>query len=384
MKGTIYQRGKDTWLIAVDLGKAANGKRKRLWKTVHGGRREAERELTQLLRERDTHTLAEPNRLTVAEYLGHWLSDYARPNVAPKTWERYEEIVRLHLIPALGGLRLDRLQPLHIQGAYSRWLESGRRDGKGGLASRTILHHHRILREALQQAVRWQLLARNPADAVDPPRPAPQEMAALDEAGTARLLEAARDTWLYVPILLAIATGMRRGEILGLRWQDVDLEKGALSVRQTLEQTQANGLAFKQPKTPKSRRAVALPAVIVQELRRHRGAQAERQLLLGPTYHKSDLVCCHDDGSLIRPSVLSKCFGSLLRRSGLAHVRFHDLRHTHATQLLREGVHVKIVSERLGHSTVGITLDTYSHVLPGMQEDAARRMDTVLRAALGG
>jgi len=208
-------------------------------------------------------------------------------------------------------------------------------------------------REALQQAVRWQLLARNPADAVEPPRAQRREMEAFDQGEVERLLEAARGTRLAVPVLLAVTTGLRRGELLGLRWQDVDLDVGKLAVR--LEQTKA-GLAFKQPKTHKGRRVVTLPRMTVDALRRHRAEQAREKLLLGPAYQDNGLVLARVDGRPLDPAGTTRAFARLVRRAGVRPISLHALRHTHATLLLGANVHPKVVSERLGHATVGITL----------------------------
>jgi integrase len=381
MRGHIRQRGEKSWAVVLDVGRDSDGKRKQKWHSVRGSRKEAERELTRLLHEMNTGAYVEPTRLSVGAYLERWLADYARASVAPKTYERYAEIVRLHLVPALGHHRLAKLQPLHIQSYYGQALLSGRRDGRGGLSAQTVVHHHRVLRKALQEAVRWLLLARNPADAVRPPRAPRREMPALDPSQTRQLLTAARETRLDVPVLLAASTGMRRGEILGLLWRDVDFGRGTLSVRQSLEQV-AGTLSFKQPKTAKARRVVALPSMTVDALRQHKARQAEERLALGPAYEDSGLVCPGRDGRPWAPNRFSAAYVELARTAGLPGIRFHDLRHTHATQLLRQGVHPKIVSERLGHSTIGITLDTYSHVLPGMQEDAAAKTDRALREAL--
>ena len=381
MKGHIRQRGKGTWAIVIDIGRDANGKRRQKWHTVHGSKKAAERELARLLNEINTGGYVEPTQLTVREYLERWLRDYAEHNVAAKTGERYTDLIRKHIAPSLGHYRLSKLHPLHIQDFYAQALESGRMDGKGGLSAQTVLHMHRVLRTALNQAVKWQLLARNPADAVSPPRPQHKEMRALDEQETAKLLRAFARSTLHVPVLVAVTSGVRRGELLGLRWSDIDFKTAILSVRQSLEQTR-KGVAFKQPKTSKSGRAIALPPLTVEALREHRASQAEHRLKLGPVYENLDLVFPRDDGRPWAPDGFTSTFAALVRRSGLPHVRFHDLRHTHATQLLRQGVHPKIVSERLGHSTVGITLDVYSHVLPGMQDEAAKGVDAALRAAI--
>lgn len=207
-------------------------------------------------------------------------------------------------------------------------------------------------------------------------------MQALNEEQTAALLKLSRGTWLHAPIFLAVTTGLRRGEMLGLRWDDIDLQAGQLSVRQSLEQTKT-ALTFKQPKTAKGTRIVALPPVTVETLRRHKADQAKNRLRLGPEYNDGGLVFARTDGCPLDPRSVSHAFMALIEKSDLPRIRLHDLRHTHATQLLRQGVHPKIVSERLGHSTVAITLDTYSHVLPGMQEEAAQLINAALKTALG-
>ena len=286
-----------------------------------------------------------------------------------------------HIRPALGSYMLPKLAPLHVQAFYSSALAKGRKDGKGGLSAQSVVHFHRLLHKAFAQAVKWQLLARNPIQAVEPPRAERQEMRALDEDETASLLSLLGESRLYMPVMLAVTTGLRRGEILGLRWSNVDLATGTITVVQSLEQTK-EGLRFKSPKTHRSRRSIALPAITVEALRSHRAKQAEERLALGPAYDDHDLVCPRPGGAPWPPDMFSTAFAALVRRSGMRPFRFHDLRHSHASHLLRAGVHPKIVSERLGHSTVGITLDTYSHVLPGMQEDAVRLIDAALATAM--
>jgi integrase len=377
MKGSIRPQGKRSWEIRVYLGRGSDGRRLYRSHTVTGTKRQAQHELNDLLGKLQRGEYVAPSRMAVAEYLDRWLRDYAAVKVAAKTLERYAEIVHVHLAPALGHHLLPKLQPLHIQAYYSDALQRGRCDGRGGLSAQTVLHHHRVLREALQQAVRWQLLARNPADAVEPPRAQLREMEAFDQSEVERLLEAARGTRMAVPVLLAVTTGLRRGELLGLRWQDVDLDGGKLAVRQSLEQTKA-GLAFKQPKTQKGRRVVTLPPLTVEALRRHRADQARERLLLGPAYKDHGLVLAYGDGSPLKPAEMTRLFGVLARKAGVRPLSLHKVRHTHATLLLGANVHPKVVSERLGHATVGITLDTYSHVLPNLQEEAARKIDALL------
>jgi integrase len=380
MQGHIYRRSRHSWGIVADLPRDANGKRRQKTLTVRGTKKNAEARLAEMLHELNIGTFVEPAKMSVAEYLTRWLAEYAAQNVSRKTYERYDEIVRLHLSPALGTHRLTGLKPLHIQEHYGAALRGGRRDGKGGLSAQTVLHHHRVLREALQQAVRWQLVARNPADAVEPPRSARREMHVLDEEQTAKLLESAKGSRLFIVIFLAVVTGLRRGEILALRWEDVDLERALLQVRRTLEQARG-GLRFKEPKTEKGRRLVALGPETVETLRRHRREQIKERLALGQEYKNSDLVCARIHGTPLDPAEVTAGFARLIRSMDLPRVRLHDLRHGHATHLLRLGIHPKVVSERLGHSGVAITLNTYSHILPGMQEDAAIRLDHALKKA---
>ena len=374
MKGHIRKRGKESWAIILDIGQDNEGKRRQKWHSVKGTKKDAERELTKLLHTLDSGSYIEPSKLTVSRYLKTWLSDYAAHQVTPKTLERYQGIISDHINPAIGHHPLTKLKPPHIQELYTKSLKDGRLDGKGGLAPRTVLHMHRVLHKALDQAMKWQMLIRNPTEAVVPPKPKTIEMAALDEDQVARLLEHFRESRLYLPILIAVTTGLRRGEILALKWQNIQLSSARLHVRQSLEQTK-EGLRFKSPKTEKSKRTVILPRFTVEALKEHRKRTAERKLKLGKVYQDNDLVCAREDGTIWPPDTLSTLFAARIKKAPVPKIRFHDLRHTHATQLLKQGVHPKIVSERLGHSNISITLDTYSHVLPGMQEEAIAVFD---------
>lgn len=382
MRGNITRRGKQSWRLKFDAGPRdpVTGRRQVRFVTVRGARKDAERELTRLLGQIEEGTYVEPSKLTVAELLERWLTGHAKDRVSAKTFERYAEIVQKHLVPALGAHQLRKLAPLQIEEYYAKALAGGRRNGKGGLSAQTVKHHHRVLSEALRQAVRWRLLHSNPCDHADPPRPARREMRTIDQAGAGALLSAIDGSAMHLPVLLALTTGMRRGEILGLRWKDVDVDRAAVSVTQTLEQTK-DGLAFKEPKTDRSRRTIALPSLAADALRRHRARQAEHRLKIGRAYVDRDLVCCRPDGEPLSPRSLTKAFAELARKRGLK-LRFHDLRHSHISHLLAAGVHPKVASERAGHASVSITLDVYSHVVPGMQEDAAKKIDAALRTHL--
>jgi integrase len=352
--------------------------------TVRGDRKAAERELRRRLRTLDTGEHVNPTQMTVGAWLTHW-HQTVQSEVSPKTHERYGEIVNNYLIPALGNLPLAKLAPINIQHAYNGWAAGGRQDGKpGGLSPRSRRHIHRILKSALSRAVEQQVLARNPADAFRKrlPKVERHEMVTLTAEQAARLLDAIKHTRVYRPVLIALATGMRRGEVLAVRWRNIDLERATVRVVESLEQTKGGVLRFKAPKTEKAR-AITLPAFAVEELRRLKREQAEELLALGIRQSGETLVCARADGDPHQPRSLTHEFTYLFRRlKAIPRVRFHDLRHSHATQLLLAGVHPKVAQERLGHSTISTTLDLYSHVTETMQEDAAVELDTAFRAAM--
>lgn len=381
MRGHIKQRSKGSWSIIVELPRDAQGKRRQKWVTVQGTKKKAQKKLTELLRQLDTGTFIDPHKLTLGQYLEKWLSEYAENKVSHTTLVRYRAICRKHLIPSLGAVPLMALQqrPMLIQDYYAAALSKGRIDGKGALSAQTVKHHHRVLSEALKQAVKWNLVVNNPCGAVDPPKPESKEIVTVTDQDIGKLLKAAEGHRLYNPLLLEFATGLRRGELLGLMWKDIDMKSGKLSVSRSVEQSRAFGVQFKVPKTKRSRRSLALPSVMLEALRRHRINQKKEKLRAGPLYNDQGLVFCNQDGSIWKPDAFTSAFRKLVKRSGIVHTRFHDIRHTHATQLLRQGINPKIVSERLGHSSIAITLDTYSHVLPDMQEMAAERIDQALR-----
>jgi integrase len=379
MKGHIRERSSGHWAIVIDVRDPQTGKRKRRWHSFAGTKRGAQVECARLLTELKAGTAIDPSRMTVAAFLERWI-EHMQGQVSPRSHERYAELCRKNLAPLLGGLTLTKLQPAHISAAYAKALANGRRDGQGGLSARTVTHMHRILREALQQAVRWQLLARNPVDACKPPKVERKQMQVLDASATAAMIEAARPYSMFMPILLAVITGMRRGEIAALRWKSVDLDVGQLSVVASIEQTRA-GCREKQPKSGKGR-TIVLPAMLIEELRKHRLEQAQALLGIGIRITPDHHVVMQPDGMARTPNGLTAGYRIFLNARGLKRVRLHDLRHTHATHLLQSGIHPKIASERLGHSKVGITLDLYSHVLPGMQDEAADRINTLITGAL--
>jgi integrase len=287
------------------------------------------------------------------------------------TWKRNGEYVHLHLIPRLGKIPLSKLRPQHVQALYSTKLEEG-------LSPTTVRHLHAALHRALDSALRLGLVQRNVSEMVDPPRMHHREMTALSAEQARALLNAAAGNRLEALYVLALTTGMRQGELLALKWRDIDLNEGTLQVRASLQRTRG-GFVFAEPKTSRSRRHLALPIVAIEALRKHRARQAEESLRLGEMWEDLDLVF---PNTLGRPldgiNLLKYWFFPLLKKAGLPRMRFHDLRHTAATLLLSRGINPKVVSEVLGHAQVSITLDVYSHVTPHMQQMAAKAMDAAL------
>ena len=378
---SIRRRGKSSWEILIEHGcDPETGKRVRRWYSFQGNKRDAEEYETKLKHERDRGVSTLPSKMTVAELLQQWL-EHVSQNRASRTYEGYKQIVERHLVPAFGSLRLAKLRASHIQGYLSRAIESGRLKGEGKLSCTTVHHHYAALHAALEYSVRMQLLAVNPAASAEAPRMEHKEPKALTEKETALLLSLVRGDELYIPILIAVSTGLRRGEVLGLKWADVDLKTGTLTVRRSLERN-GQGLGFKEPKTKKSRRTIQMPPLLLQELKRHGQEQGERKAAKGAEYKDQDLVCARLDGQPWNPGTFSGRYGDLIERVGAPKATFHELRHTHCSQLLMQGVPLKVASERMGHAGIGITGDLYGHLAEGRDQAAAEVFDAALRAAL--
>jgi integrase len=375
MRGTIKQRSKGSWTLWWDEPRAEDGKRRQRSKTIKGTKKDAETRLREILASLDSCSYVVPSKQTVGDFLIRWLKDYAAHNVRPRTLDGYRDIIEQHLIPSLGPIPLISLTPAHIQKYYSRALESGRLDGKGGLSARTVKHHHRLLVEALGHALKWGLVVRNVALAVTPPKPVNSEMHTLDNTGVHKLLEASRRTPYYPLIHLALYSGLRRSELLGLRWKNVDLGMATVSIVQVMHKLRDGSIVYSEPKTAKSRRMVVLTPTSALALKEHRQKQADLANRLGKPLSGDDLVFCNVDGTPLSPSTVSHAFLDIARKAGIKGIRLHDLRHSHASLMLKQNIHPKIVQERLGHSTIAITLDLYSHVTPGLQEAAALRFD---------
>ena len=379
MRGSIFKRSKGSWTIVLNLGRdPTTGKRKQQWVTVRGTKKEAEKKLAELQHELNTGSFVKPSKLTVGDFLQRWLNDYVYPHVRAATAEGYRIIVECHLIPNLGAVVLSELKPTHLQGYYAKALREGRRDGRGGLAARTVGHHHTVLKEALSHAIKWDLLYRNVGDAVTPPRPVEQEMSALDPDGLEKILEVARGTMYFPLIHLATFTGMRRSELCGLRWKDINLQHGTVSISQILHCLKGGQIVIEAPKTPKSKRLIGLSPDAILALRSYREmVEADMELLDIPLTGER-LVFSKADGSPLLPNTVTHAFGKIARKLGLKGITLHSLRHSHASVMLQEGVSARTVADRLGHSNVVITLGTYSHLTPGVKEEAAMKFEEAL------
>jgi integrase len=322
----------------------------------------------------------EPSKITVLHFLERWLR-HIKPNVSPRTHERYEQIALKNIAPLIGAKPLLKLKPVEISEAYSKALSCGRRDGKGGLSPRTVHHMHRVLYAALDQAERWKTVPRNPAallEKKDRPKVERKTVPTIDPDASAHVLEAARARRLFIPLVLGVLCGLRRGEIIALRWNAIDLDRGQLAVIASTEQTDSGTVREKEAKNGRAR-TIALPSLVVDELRRWRVAQAEELLRLGIRPGDSWHVVTKSDGAPLQPRSLMHSVSAVLKSWGAT---LHGLRHSHASHLLASKVHPKVVQERFGHSSIAITMDIYSHLMPNIEEGAAAAVDDVMRAAI--
>jgi len=377
MRGHIRQRAKGSWSIVIEIERdPATGKRRQQWHTVRGTKKEAEAKLRELIDALEKGIFVKPSKMTVGEWLDQWLENYVKVNCSIRTYDGYSSIVKNHLKPNLGTIPLTQLKPQQIQQYYSMEFADGK-----GLLAQTVLHIHRILFQALKYAMRQGVLMHNAADLVDPPRGKKSKMRTLIPSEVGKLLETARDSVFYPVIYTAINTGLRQAELLGLRWRDVDLDLAALSVNQVLYKRRGICI-FKEPKSEHSRRRLDLSPSLALYLRKYRAQKEAEYAALGKTLGNDDLVFSRIDGTPIDHGTLTHHFAKIVKSAGLTRTRFHDLRHSFASLMLLASVHPKVVSEMLGHSSVAFTLDTYSHVIEGLQKAAMKRLDEVLQPKL--
>jgi len=370
-EGSIYREtASGLWCVAV----VVDGQRR----VIRSKRQDVLLDKLRTLQHQAARGLPTPSEnLTVATFFDEWLGS-KRGTLKPQTWEAYESKVRLHIVPILGRVRLMKLDRQHIQHLYDVKLQQG-------LSEQSIHHLDAVLHKALADGMRWGRVLRNVAELVDPPRIPRHEMRALSAHEAATFLEEARGDRLEAVYVLAIGTGMRRGELLALHWRDVDLDQGFVSVNWTLSRTKAAGIRCDEPKTRKSRRRIDLEGDCIRALRDHLGRQRAERLVAGAVWENNDLVFANELGRLIEPSnFTARSFLPIRRRAGFPQLRFHDLRHTAGTLMLEAGVDIKRVSERLGHSTINVTADRYLHVTPAMDRSAAEAVGQLLRVARAG
>ena len=404
MKGHTRKRGEPgTWEYIVDIGLAGAQRctacNKRIWverrpkescpkcgaalketeerrretKSGFATQRECQAAMNKLLVAVEQHNYTAPTKASVKDYLKKEWLPAVKATIRPSTYGSYVQHVDCHIVPHIGTLKLQKLSGSQVNGLYAKLAETGRHDGKTGLSAMTIHHVHACLHKACKDAVRWGHISRNPLDAADPPRKksdGTREMQTWTKQQLRAFLESAARDRLYALWHTISLTGMRRGEAIGLRWSDVDLEAGRLAVRRALI---PNGreVIVSEPKTAKGRRVIALDALTVEVLKAQAARQLDEQHEWDEAWVETGLVFTQENGAALDPDSVTRYFRQAVKRSLLPSIRLHDLRHTHATLALQAGIHPKVVSERLGHATVSITLDTYSHAIPAMQEEAA-------------
>jgi len=379
MRGHIVKRGKDSYSIVLNLGQdSVTGKRKQQWISVKGTKKEAEKRRTELLHQLDTGTFVKPGKVTIAEYLQQWLTDYAGLNCSPKTIESYRQLITSHLIPELGNIKLVELKAQHLQAMYAKKKDSG-------LSARTVRYLYNLMSQVLDYAMKQGILSRNVAQNTEPPRIEHKELNTISPEQISTFLEAASKTSYYALFYLLLHTGLRRGEALGLRWKHIDMGLASLGIQAYLSVTQSLGkvngkIYIKEPKTGSGKRRVALPPSLTLVLQQHKAEQQRLLASLGNTLTDEDYVFCHYDRTSLDPSTISHAFADVVRKAGLPPMPLHGLRHSHATLLLQAGIHPRVVMERLGHSSIRVTIDTYSHVVGGLQESAAQKFDDFLEA----
>ena len=371
MTGHIRKRdtkNKTVWQVILDKGEDAEGKRLRDYYTLPS-KKEAQAFLAEKLSESYKGAYIEPSQMTVRGCIEEWLKVYAYPCLAANTIHGYEVNFNLHTIPYIGNIKVQKLSPATIQGMYQE-LE------KKGLSPRSIRYVHTTLHEALKYACKMQIIPRNPAEFVSVPKQQKYEAHVYAKEEVANLLEAAKRTRFDLPIRLAVGLGLRRGELLALQWEDVDFKGNTVYIHRNLTCVN-NQYLFGEPKTKSGIRKLSAPPSLMETLRHHKVRQMENKLAFGKDYQDNHLICCRQDGRSYHPATFSSSFGDFLKKHGLRHIRWHDLRHTNATLMLQMGVPAKVASERLGHANISITLDTYTHAVKELNKEAAEKLEDI-------
>jgi integrase len=371
-EGTIYQRKNGTWAGLLTIGRDENGKLKRL--SFSGRtRKEVAEKLAKAKAELQQGTFVEPNKLTLGDWLDVWLKEYKKPTLRPEVFDTYEMIIRVHLKPALGSVLVQALRPEMVQRLYNEKAASG-------LSPATVRKIHQVLHGALKQAVRNQLVTRNVSEATTLPKAGQtREVRALTLEEQEKFLKALEGNRLEVAFKVLLGTGLRRGELLGLTWRDVNLTNGTITVRQSLIRAKGK-LVIQDPKTKTSKRTIPLPDDLVAELKAHRARQAQEKLFAGPAYEDNNLVFANELGQPLDPRSFNRWFYELRDKAGLPKdVNLHALRHTYATRLLERGVSLKVIQRLMGHSKFDVTADIYSHVAPELEREAVAALNGLFK-----
>lgn len=382
-RGYIVKRGQNSWRLCYDAGRTASGERDTKYKTIKAKTmREAEQALSKFINEIESGLVTD-NNIRFEQFVEIWRKDYAEEHLAPKTYSGYDGQLRLHILPALGKMRMKDLNDRAIRNFYHSLKEPNARkdDRDGALAAMTILHSHQILSSILEKAVRWGYISNNPAKRVERPKVARSQIKCYDENDLDRLILAAEKAPVKyrLMIYIAISTGLRRGELMGLRWDRIDLEASLLTIDKARQYVTGVGSITKKPKNEFSVRTVTLSETAVKLLKTHKEMQDQERENAGSLWKDTGWVFTQWNGEPMHPDTVSKWFANFLKRSGLSHIRFHSLRHSSASVAIAAGVNMKTVSNRLGHASISTTMDIYGHPIKRADKEAAEKLDRVLR-----
>lgn len=381
--GNIEKRGENSYRLRVSGGYTGDGKRITYKKTIQAkNKTEAQKELALFISEIETGQALSAKKMRLRDYAEFWINNYAIPNLSPKTYERYKSMLKARILPYLGNMYLDKIQPMQLMYLYQELGECTytRKNETHKLSSKTILEHHRLLHSMLQQAVYWQMIPYNPASRVRPPKARKPNISFYDDVQTIALIKALEGEELKfrVIILLTIFTGLRRGEVLGLEWQDIDFKNSSVTVRQASQYVSSIGIYTKDPKTETSNRIISIPESITKLLKEYQRKQLKNRLLLGDKWIETNRLFVQSNGAPMHPDTITKWFRQFLVDKNLPHITFHGLRHTHATLLISQGLDVRTVSNRLGHAQTSTTLNIYAHAFAKMDREASEKLDNLL------
>ena len=383
MVGNVEKRGENSYRLRVSGGYKDDGKRIVYKKTIEAkNQTEAEKELALFIAEIETGQALSAKKMRFRDYADFWIKNYAIPNLSPKTYERYKSMLKSRILPYFGNIYIDKIGPMQLMYLYQELRESTyiRKGLTCKLSSKTVLEHHRLLHSMLQQAVYWQMIPYNPASRVRPPKSKKPNISFYDDVQTIALIKAleGQELKFRVIILLTIFSGLRRGEVLGLEWQDIDLKNFTLTVRQASQYVSSIGIYTKDPKTETSNRTISIPESIIKLLKEYKRKQLEQKLLIGDKWIDTNRLFIQWNGKPMHPDTVSKWFRNFLEVKNLPYITFHGLRHTHATLLIAQGLDVRTVSNRLGHAQTSTTLNIYAHSFAKMDREASDKLDNLL------